>query len=265
MITSNQFSSIQPGAADLQVTARVRRDTSGTDDTSAASRLADDLGGRSDFDDGLYGAKPQSLIHGFIVKNTVPLPTLENMRQQVGEQTWQAVKDSPSAVLGALLETPLARELGETLKSRFGGSLSLPAQDWAIAGAFSLLDKGSSPEASDTSRRDGHFAGIKLEPFDYNIQGEVVRNLTNGLENSAGVAPELAPAAAYLALWKTRPEYNVRGVPADFVFNTAEGKEFAAQVRKMEAQSPTSGIAADYQEIQRIIHPELAATDPVVI
>ncbi|MGL5995623.1 MAG: hypothetical protein ACRC1I_03730 [Pseudomonas proteolytica] len=265
MITPNHFSSIQPAAADLQITARVRRDTGGTDDTLAASGVANDLEEISSFDDGLYRVKPQSLIHDFIVKNIVPLPTFENLRQQVDAQTWQAVKDHPSAALGALLETPLARDLGEKLKDRFGGSMSLSAQDWAIAGVFSLLDKGSSPEASGTSRPDSHFAGIKLEPLDFNIQSDVVRNLTNGLENSTGVAPDLAPAAAYLALWKTRPEYNVRGVPADFVFNTAEGKDFAAQVRKMEAQSPTSGIAADYQEIQRIIHPELAATYPVVI
>ncbi|USW96774.1 hypothetical protein NHF39_09495 [Pseudomonas proteolytica] len=264
MITPNHFSSIQPAAADLQITARVRRDTGGTDDTLAASGVANDEG-ISSFDVGLYRVKPQSLIHDFIEKNIVPLPTFENLRQQVDEQTWQAVKDRPSSALGALLETPLARDLGKSLRIDLAVRCLCPRKTGRLQVSSVCWTRGSSPEASGTSRPDSHFAGIKLEPFDFNIQSDVVRNLTNGLEISAGVAPDLAPAAAYLALWKTRPEYNVRGVPADFVFNTAEGKDFAAQVRKMEAQSPTSGIAADYQEIHRIIHPELAATDPVVI
>ena len=170
MITPNHFSSIQPAAADLQITARVRRDTGGTDDTLAASGVANDLEEISSFDDGLYRVKPQSLIHDFIVKNIVPLPTVENLRQQGDAQTWQAVKDHPSAALGALLETPLARDLGKSLRidlavrglcPRKTGRLQVSSVCWTRGallklqvpqGLIAILQVSSSNRLISTSR-----------------------------------------------------------------------------------------------------------------
>lgn len=236
--------------------------TPGVDDSTAASRLFDDLNSSVALQGGLYETAKQSAIHGSILNNFNPLPTLEQMRLQISDSDWNSVANVPSARLGALLHTPLGKELGkklgEKLKSQLGGDQSPTSFDLTAAGAFSLLEKGSSSEASANPTSPTHFAGIQLKPFASSTPQEVFDNLASNLVRKGLVSQALAPAAAYLVLWKTMPEYLIRDMPANFDFNSAEGMKFTAQVRKMEADAPVSGIQRTYQEIEDLMYPERA-------
>lgn len=176
-----------------------------------------------------------------------PPPSLDAMRSQVPDDVWKSFKGIPTLELGAMLNTPVGKEMSLALQAKFGGS-TFNALTWGMAGlASQMVD--STPDSNNYSIRG----------FDWGAGDSSAANTFEHLKaflvKQGQTTPEMAGTVAYLQLWKYSPASLLRNIPDYVDMSSLEWEKVSNKVDTLMLEHPLKPLSMTYSDILDLIDP----------
>lgn len=188
----------------------------------------------------------QQQISNFLL-GMKPPPSLNEMRDQVPNDVWKNSGGEATRELGALLNTPIGKEMSQALQNRFGGS-TFNALTWGMAGLASMM-VDQSPGASTYS-----IAGFDWGAGDTN-PANTFGHLKNFLVEQEQTTPELAGAVAYVQLLKFAPASLLRDIPPYVDKTGLEWEQVSNKVDELMSKNPLQTLSMTYDDVLDLIDP----------
>ena len=194
----------------------------------------------------------QQQISNFL-QGMKPPPSLNAMRDQVPDDVWGNCDGIATRELGALLNSPMGKEMSQALQNRFGGS-TFNALTWGMAGLASMMVH-QSPGNNTYS----------IEGFDWgagdNNPANTFGYLKKFLVEQEQTTPELAGAVAYVVLWKFAPASLLRNIP-DYMDKTSlEWEKVSNKVDELMSKNPLQTLGMTYDDVLDLIDPTRVVTE----